>query len=436
VGDGVERGATTSAEWHLDRDRWGTAAEFQRIEAEGRGDRAAQDNSFGAARVWMKPVETLRTRVERQQTIDGPRNDQTTLGAEYQLLPQLALDLEGVDGTRGRSAQGGAVLALGESRVYVSERLLDDPTGDQQSTVVGAESSVGRSTKAYTEYQWVRSGRERRTISLLGLQRQFEVTPGLRVVVSGETSRIDAEPVESTRSTVGGTVAYGRPGLSASSRNEVRLDDGPTDQVQFYTQNEVDFRVVPDVALLGRYRYSRSRDRQLEVTLARLVEGSVGLAYRPVRHDRLNGLARYTRLLDLRPSALVETSGTERTMDVISIETDLGVHKRVDWVSKGAARIVDERAGELPAVKTHTYLLIQRLNLNAWRRLDLAAEYRLLRQREADDRLSGWLTELGWRLTRSFRFGAGYNFTDFSDNEFSMNDYSVRGWFVRAQGRY
>jgi uncharacterized repeat protein (TIGR01451 family) len=436
AGDGVESVAATSAEWRLDRERWGTAAEFRRNETDGRGARSAQDNSVGGARVWMKPLETLRARVERQQTLDGPRNDQTTLGVEYQMLPQLALDLEGVEGTRGRSAQGGAVLALGESRVYVSERLLDDPIGDEQSTVVGAESSVGRSTKAYTEYQWVRSDRGPRTISLLGLQRQFEVTPGLRVVVSGETSKIDAKSVESTRSAVGGTVAYGRPGLSASSRNEVRFDDGRADQVQFYTQNQVDLRVVPDFTLLGRYRYSRSRDRGLDVTLARLVEGSVGLAYRPVRHDRLNGLARYTRLLDLRPSALVETPGTERTMDVISIETDLGVHTRVDWISKGAARILDEKAGALPAVKTHTYLLVQRLNLNTWRRLDLAAEYRLLRQREADDRLSGWLTELSWRLATSFRFGAGYNFTDFSDNEFSMNDYSVRGWFVRAQGRY
>jgi hypothetical protein len=36
----------------------------------------------------------------------------------------------------------------------------------------------------------------------------------------------------------------------------------------------------------------------------------------------------------------------------------------------------------------------------------------------------------------NFRVGAGYNFTDFSDDEFSQNDYSVKGWFFRVQGRY
>ena len=48
----------------------------------------------------------------------------------------------------------------------------------------------------------------------------------------------------------------------------------------------------------------------------------------------------------------------------------------------------------------------------------------------------GWLTDIMWKLHPHFRLGAGFNFTDFSDNEFTMNDYSVRGWFLRAQGRY
>jgi len=48
----------------------------------------------------------------------------------------------------------------------------------------------------------------------------------------------------------------------------------------------------------------------------------------------------------------------------------------------------------------------------------------------------GWLIEATWEVIRHFRVGAGYNFTDFSDNEFSPNDYSSQGWFIRVQGRY
>ena len=41
-----------------------------------------------------------------------------------------------------------------------------------------------------------------------------------------------------------------------------------------------------------------------------------------------------------------------------------------------------------------------------------------------------------WKVNSAFRLGGGYNFTDFSDDEFSQNDYSVKGWFIRVQGKY
>jgi hypothetical protein len=63
-------------------------------------------------------------------------------------------------------------------------------------------------------------------------------------------------------------------------------------------------------------------------------------------------------------------------------------------------------------------------------------EYRILFQKEADDKRQGWLMELMWEATKNLRLGIGYNFTDFSDNEFSDNDYSVQGGFFRIQGKY
>ena len=57
-------------------------------------------------------------------------------------------------------------------------------------------------------------------------------------------------------------------------------------------------------------------------------------------------------------------------------------------------------------------------------------------ERLADDQRRGWLSEASWRVKENFRFGLGYNFTDFSDNELSTNDYEVGGWFLRIQGMY
>ena len=38
-------------------------------------------------------------------------------------------------------------------------------------------------------------------------------------------------------------------------------------------------------------------------------------------------------------------------------------------------------------------------------------------------------------ITKNFRIGVGYNFTDFSDN-LTHFDYDQRGWFLNVVGRY
>jgi len=46
------------------------------------------------------------------------------------------------------------------------------------------------------------------------------------------------------------------------------------------------------------------------------------------------------------------------------------------------------------------------------------------------------LSEAMWSFTKYFSAGVGYNFTDFSDEMTSSNDYRMQGWFLRVQGRY
>ncbi|MFB3044946.1 MAG: hypothetical protein ACE10A_01330, partial [Acidiferrobacterales bacterium] len=77
----------------------------------------------------------------------------------------------------------------------------------------------------------------------------------------------------------------------------------------------------------------------------------------------------------------------------------------------------------------------QRLNYNFYKAFELGAEYRVLDQKHSGRR-QGWLLEFMWRPIDHLRIGVGYNFTDFSDDEFSNNDYSVKGWFLRLQGAY
>jgi hypothetical protein len=95
-----------------------------------------------------------------------------------------------------------------------------------------------------------------------------------------------------------------------------------------------------------------------------------------------------------------------------------------------------ETVGDLPQQDTQTMLSISRLNWNFWRKFGLGLEYRILTQLEPENSQNGWLTELMWEPLDHFRIGVGYNFTDFSDNEFAENDHSYGGAFFRFQVTY
>jgi uncharacterized repeat protein (TIGR01451 family) len=433
----ADRTVLTSALWKHQRERWRLAMEYMTDEVEDGLGNSLRDSSLGAARFWSKLTDKLGAELEHQQTFSGTDNDQTTAGLEYRALPNLALQVQGTDGDRGSSAQAGAILTVGESEVYLQERLSDQNAGRKTATVVGARSPLGESSKVYTEYQIESDDRGERTISLVGLQRQWEPKPGFRFLLSGESSSVDGDAVDRDRSAIAAGVTYSSElGFTVTSRNEFRHESGDADRDQYVTFSRVDYRVSDALTALVKFRYSKTEDQDTDLVEAKIDERTIGLAYRPTRHDRFNSLAKYTHLLDYRPSSGGATSGAETVMDVVSLETLFQVSPRLEWVTKSAARSHEERLPGQPESESDTYLAIQRFNVNVWRPIDLGFEYRLLRQEEADDQRTGWLGEVMWKVKKHFRVGAGYNFTDFSDNELSENDYDAHGWFLRVQGRY
>jgi outer membrane protein OmpA-like peptidoglycan-associated protein len=424
-------------QWAHDHGWWGVTGEYQMRESENGSGDSMESSGFAAGRLRVKPVEKLTAGLEHQQTVKGPDNNQTTLSTEYQVHPTLALQGSGTTGTKGEAAQGGAVLTLGDGRIYLTERMADDQAGRTTSTILGSEKRIGPSSKIYTEYQWGHGPGGDRNVSLMGAKWQKDLAKGFRLLLAGEYSGADSQAQNGNRYAISTALSYTHPsGIRASTRNEVRKETGATKRLQFLTSNHIDWKWTPDFTLLGKFRYSRTRDERLDRTEAEFEERSIGIAYRPVRYDRFNALARYTKLRDQRPVSLAGGEVSDTESDVASIEWSWELHRYLEWVTKEAAKFKKDESGDGPSVKTHTYLTIQRLNFHLWKRIDFGAEYRILFQEEADDLRQGWLTEFTWEAIDHLRFGVGYNFTDFSDNEFSENDYSVHGVFVRMQGKF
>ncbi|TPW12148.1 MAG: OmpA/MotB domain-containing protein, partial [Halothiobacillaceae bacterium] len=219
---------------------------------------------------------------------------------------------------------------------------------------------------------------------------------------------------------------------------------------QWLTKQSAEVKLDPDYTLLLKNERSATQSAATQTRQAGYDERSLGIAYRPTHHDRLNALGRYSYLKDQRPTQLFGLNDPAQlfarnnlfetqnraSMHVVSLDLTFDVTKKLAWTEKFAYRLKEETMADLPALTTHTTLMIHRLDYALPKNFGVGIEYRTFSQRESDDQKSGWLTELTWEAGEHVRLGVGYNFTDFSDRLDQSQDYDVTGWFLRVQGRY
>ncbi len=434
---GDSESSTTTAQLRHAAERWSATAEYQQKETSNAAT-GINDSSLMAAELRLRVTEKLTASIEQQFTLSGADNDQTGIGVDYSLSSALTLKAKGISGSLGQAAELGAEFNLDGNRLYLTQRLSRDMQNNgRNTTIVGAQSPLGRDGKVYSEYQWEVADQGDRNVSLIGAEQKWRLRRGLQLLLAAELGKIQAASGGSDRYAIATGLSYSHPrGLSASTRNELRRESGVQEREQFLSTNSAELKLDPDYTLLGKYRYSLSRDLDNDVVEAEFEESSLGLAYRPVASDRFNALARYTRQADQRPLSLGAGDMQNISRDIASIEWSLELTPALEWVDKLALRMKEERAGGRPSIATTTFLSINRLNYRIRPRIDLGAEYRLLSQQETDDQRQGWAADVMWRAMEHVRVGGGYNFTDFSDSEFSDNDYSVHGWFLRLQGTY
>ncbi|WP_455221625.1 hypothetical protein, partial [Kaarinaea lacus] len=427
----------TDIQWKHQGQRWSLTGGYQARESRIASSEQ-EDSSLGAAELAWNPTDNLTTSIKHQQTLSGADNDQTSLNVNYQITPAIGLDGNVAHGSLGDSAEASLNFLTGNTRFYLTERVQSDSLTHSTTMVTGAETAVNRNTKVYTEYQREQASQQGRDVAVVGTRSNWTIDDGFNIRLSGEYGYTDTDSnIGTNHYALAAGFSYKHPsGWSISSRDEIRRQWGDIGILQFVTSNNAEFKLNPDYSLLGKFNYSRSTNDDNDQTVAEYTEKAIGLAYRPTASDVFNALARFTVIDDNRPvlssSALMETT----RLDVFSIEWSWELNQYIEWVDKEAIKVKRETITGLPEAEATTLLSIHRLNFRVWKHFDWGVEYRSLHQKEADDVLTGWLTEFAWRANRYSRLGIGYNFTDFSDNEFSDNDYSVKGFYLRLQAIY
>ena len=424
----------TTLNWRHSRDRLVLEGEY----LDRQVSNAASSGSAVALRAQYALTDRFAASLEHQQSISGDSTTQSAAGVEYAFGEKLLLSSRVIMSADGEAFQGSASWDSPFGRLYAQQQLSGPESSDDSAkTVLGAEAPFGAGGTVYSEYQWDRTGDRRGLRSITGIRRDWSVTDGLSLLVSGEQTMLQAPGGDEDElyAIIGGA-SYNRHGIKFNSRNEWRRQRGIRSLKQFTTFNYGEVKLRPGFTFLGEYRQSKSEDRLQPGQSTSFKEASLGFAIRPVDHDRWNVLFKLSSLDSDATPAQIDPRYDDSTADLISTDWSVQLHQRIEWVGKQAFKRKLTQLDGLSAIETNTSLSIQRLNFDMPRNFSLGAEYRRLDQKEAKDVRTGWLGELMWNAFEHMGVGVGYNFTDFSSDLRFDSNYSEYGWFLRIQGKY
>ncbi len=403
---------------------------------------AEKEAVLGAVKLGYDVTERVNVYGIAQATVDKndayEDNDLYTVGVDTQWNERLSVKAEASYGDRGRSLLLGTDYRITDChQVYTSYTFLTDRTDRDEYGIFTLGERIGLSNqlRVYHENQFRHSDRQAGIAHVFGLD--FDATKHWSLGASFQSSRLDDNTDDGIERDAGTLSALYRRGQTRlSSKLEYRRDRGSERRRQWLTTNLLNYKWTQDYTWLGKLSLSRTEDALDALGDARFAEAALGLAYRPVHHDRFNLLGRYTFLYDL-PSLAQEGIGTDQRSHVLSVEGLYRLNRFWDLGGKVASRIgelrVDRNRGDWFRAQTNFAAL--RGNYHLIQHWDALLEYRWLNVDEAESTRQGFLAGLSRHIGEHYKLGLGYNFTDFSDDLTEL-DYDFDGWFINAIGKY
>ena len=378
------------------------------------------------------------------------RNDRAGVGGSVQLTDSLSVEGEVSYGTDGVAASVGATYE-GDDDVTASVgygfaddlRSTESAFGRSYTHALNARTTK-RFSDAFSVFAESRLGFTRFADARdLDTSYGVELTPNKEWKLSALYERgslFDAIEDDYIRNGGSVTVAYRGEDLSASLTGEARKDEGLNRDAEVYAvRGSLSYAPSDDWTLHGTGEWARTEGVQtaaLDSDYVRLVAAG---AYRPINHDRINALLKYTYLSDLSPRGQLTgtglADGPEQRSHAASVDVSVDV---APWLTMGAKYAL--RHGEVAVVPggglslTQTaQLAILRADLHVTENWDVMGEARMLEVSDADTLLGGVIGV--WRKVGNVRIGGGYSFSSFSDDVLDLT-HDDHGWFVNAAAAF
>ena len=377
------------------------------------------------------------------------------LAADYRITDQWTLAGEIEAGTNGQNRWGaGANYQINErSRLYaryeqrtgLSSASSLNPSDRANSFVAGVDNTFAAGPTVYSEFRMRDSlgsdtalARDMQLGS--GVRNSWNYAPGITYTAGAEYLRI-LSGINRDAFAINGGIDYSvDPLWRTSARLEYRrvFNDKATliddTQDQYLSTVSVARKIDRDWTLLARnyllYQNNHSAGTRLEDRF------QIGAAWRPVDHNRWNGLARYEfkTVRDVATAAVVP--GENYRAHIVSLHGDY--HPSRPWWFNGRAAAKINTDKTLPSGQQgySAYLLGGRATYDVTEKWDLGVMTSFLYSPQGSSKQWAQGAEVGYLVQTNLWLSLGVNWRGFSDRELTGSDYTNRGVYVRLRFKF
>jgi hypothetical protein len=387
---------------------------------------------------------------------DRPENRRVGVGGAVRIFEKMTIDTEISTGDLGAGGKlGSSYIHSERTSLYLNytlenertEPVMRTPRGSEGSLISGVKTRLSDSTSVYLESRYRHGDTATGLTYATGVNFSASQRWSLGANTDVGTLRDVQTGAETERLAGGIRVGYGSNKLQFSSGIEYRSDDSEQPDLTtnsretWLFRNNVKYQMTPASRLLAKFNHAQSDSSLGEFFAGGYTEAVIGYGHRPVRHDRLNALVKYTYFYNVPTTDQLTLKNTAaefiQKSHVASIDLTYDLTSRLSVGGKYAYRLgeisFDREDPEYFDNRASLYVL--RADWRFTHNWEVLLETRLLDMPDLDEQRQGALFAISRNVGDHFKVGVGYNFTDFSSDLTDLS-FDHHGAFLNFTGAF
>ena len=387
-------------------------------------------------------------------TGDRQENARVGVGGSYRLTDKIKIDAEVSDGDLGTGGKVGTnYLHSDHTSMYVNYALGNERTvnglpsgrGSEGNLVAGMKSRIADSTSIFLEERYQHNQTMTGLTHATGISFASKQKWNLGFTTDIGTLQDVQTGAETERLAGGVQLSFNLDNLQISSGIEYRNDDAEqtdlstTERSTWLFRSSFKYQMSPAGRLLGKFNHSDSESSLGTFYDGGFTEAVFGYAYRPIHHDRINALVKYTYFYNVPTTDQISLQNIAaefiQKSHIAAVDVTYDITQNLSIGGKYAYRLgqisLDRDNPEF--FDNNASLYVIRSDYRFRKNWEVLVEARLLDMPDLNDSKMGALATVSRYLGDHLKIGIGYNFTDYSDDLTDLS-FDHHGIFLNLTG--